>query len=147
MLTAAYSATSGCVLEHHTQETVDISLFSTQELYPKELKATALVSASNFAKRGQHLYSLEMFSCKDKTFPAAVASVTQAPWGDSTFKPLNSAWGKSGSAFSNIRAVLPQIRVDTLIGSQANYEIKIKITIYVYKIMIAYEKYSTLNLY
>ena len=40
---------------------------------------------------------------------------------------------------------LPQIRVETLIGSQANYEIKIRITIYFYKIMISYEKYSTLN--
>jgi len=35
---------------------------------------------------------------------------------------------------------------ETLIGSQANYEIKIKITIYFHKIMISYEKYSTLNL-
>ena len=39
------------------------------------------------------------------------------------------------------RAALPQIRVETLIGSQANYEIKI----YFYKVMISYEKYSTLN--
>ena len=45
------------------------------------------------------------------------------------------------------RAALPQFRVETLIGSQANYEIKIKITIRFYKIMISYEKYSTLNLY
>ena len=45
------------------------------------------------------------------------------------------------------RATLPQTRVETLIGSQANYEIKIQITIYFYKIMISYEKYSTLNLY
>ena len=45
------------------------------------------------------------------------------------------------------RAALPQIRVETLIGSQANYEIKIKITIYFYKIMVSFEKYSTLNLY
>ena len=45
------------------------------------------------------------------------------------------------------RAALPQIRVETPIGSQANYEIEIKITIYFYKIMISYEKYSTLNLY
>ena len=45
------------------------------------------------------------------------------------------------------RAALPQIRVEMLIGSQANYEIEIKITIYFYKIMISYEKYSTLNLY
>ena len=45
------------------------------------------------------------------------------------------------------KAALPQIRVETLIGSQANYEIKIKITIYFYKIMISYENYSTLNLY
>ena len=42
------------------------------------------------------------------------------------------------------RAALPQIWVDTLIGSQAKYEIKI--TIYFYKIMISYEKYSTLDL-
>ena len=46
-----------------------------------------------------------------------------------------------------IRAALPQIRVETLIGSQANYEIKIQITIYFYKIIISHEKYSTLNLY
>ena len=45
------------------------------------------------------------------------------------------------------RAALPQIKAETLTGSQANYEIKIKITIYFYKIMISYEKYSTLNLY
>ena len=45
-----------------------------------------------------------------------------------------------------IRAALPQIRVETMVGSQANYEIKIKITIYFYKIMISYKKYSTLNL-
>ena len=44
-------------------------------------------------------------------------------------------------------AALPHIRVETLIDSQANYEIKIKITIYFYKIMISYEKYSTMNLY
>ena len=41
------------------------------------------------------------------------------------------------------RAVLPQ----TLVGSQANYEKQIKITIYVYMIMISYENYSTLNVY
>ena len=52
-----------------------------------------------------------------------------------------------GLHFRPARAALPQIRVETLIGSQANYEIKIKITIYFYKIMISYEKYSTLNLY
>ena len=40
----------------------------------------------------------------------------------------------------------PQIRVETLIGSQANNEIKIKITICFYKIIISYEKYSTLNI-
>ena len=45
------------------------------------------------------------------------------------------------------RAALPQIRVETLIGSQANCEIKIKITIFFYMIMISYEKYSKLNLY
>ena len=32
------------------------------------------------------------------------------------------------------RVALPQIRVETLIGSQANYEIKIKITKYFYKL-------------
>ena len=42
-------------------------------------------------------------------------------------------------------AALPQIKVEKLIGSQANYEIKV--AIYFYKIMISYEKYSTLNLY
>ena len=45
------------------------------------------------------------------------------------------------------RAALSQIRVETLIGYQANYEIEIKITIYFYKIMLSYEKYSILNLY
>ena len=45
------------------------------------------------------------------------------------------------------RAALPQIRVETLIGSQANYEIKIIIMIYFYKLMISYENYSKLNLY
>ena len=40
------------------------------------------------------------------------------------------------------RAALPQIRVETLIGSQANYEIKIQITIYFYNLMICYENYS-----
>ena len=45
------------------------------------------------------------------------------------------------------RAALPQIRLDTPIGSQANYEINIILTIYFYKIMIYYEKYSKLNLY
>ena len=38
-----------------------------------------------------------------------------------------------------------QIRVEMTIGSQANYELNIKITIYFYKIIITYEKYSTLN--
>ena len=52
-----------------------------------------------------------------------------------------------GLHFRAARAALPQIRVETLIGSQANYEIKMKITIYFYKIVIFYEKYSTLNLY
>ena len=35
-----------------------------------------------------------------------------------------------GLHFRAARAALPQIRVETLIGSQANYEIKIKITIF-----------------
>ena len=51
-----------------------------------------------------------------------------------------------GLHFRPARVALPQIRVETLIGSQANYEIK-KLIIYFYKIMISYEKYSTLNLY
>ena len=50
-----------------------------------------------------------------------------------------------GLHFGFARAALPQIRVETLIGSQANYEIKFKITIYFYNIMISYEKCSTLN--
>ena len=45
------------------------------------------------------------------------------------------------------RAALVQTRIQTLIGFQANDEIKIKITIYFYKILISYEKYSKLNLY
>ena len=52
-----------------------------------------------------------------------------------------------GLHFRAARAALPQIRVETQFGSQANYEIKIQIPIYFYKIMISYEKYSTLNLY
>ena len=40
------------------------------------------------------------------------------------------------------RVALPQIRVEMLTGSQANYDINIKITMYFYKIMISYEKYS-----
>ena len=43
-----------------------------------------------------------------------------------------------GLHFRATRAALPQIRVETLIGSQADYGIKI--TIYFYKIMISYEK-------
>ena len=50
-----------------------------------------------------------------------------------------------GLHFRAARAALPQIRVDALIGFQANYEIKI--TIYFYKIMISYKYFSTLNLY
>ena len=57
-------------------------------------------------------------------FSRILASVTQTPRDGSTFKPLNFAWDKSGSKVSNIRVALPQIRVETLIGSQANYEIK-----------------------
>ena len=44
-------------------------------------------------------------------------------------------------------AALPQIRVDGLTGSQPYRDIQIKITIYFYKIIFFYEKYSTLNLY
>ena len=63
------------------------------------------------------------------------------------FKPPQLYLGIYCSAFVTARAALPQIRVETLIGSQANYDIKIKITIYFYKIMLSYEKYSTLNLH
>ena len=68
-----------------------------------------------------------------------IASVTQASLGGTTFKPFTPVWENNGSAFSTRRAALPQIRVDTLIGSQANNETKIKITIYFYKIIIANE--------
>ena len=66
--------------------------------------------------------------------------------GSVRWQPLTPAWENMGLHFRAARAALPQIRIETLIGSQANYKIKIKITIYFYKIMI-YEKYSTLNLY
>ena len=62
-------------------------------------------------------------------------------------RPSTSPGRNVGLHFRVARAALPQIRVETLIGAQANYEIKIKITIYFYKIIISYEKYSTLNLY
>ena len=62
-------------------------------------------------------------------------------------RPSHPPGENVGLHFRSARAALPQIRVETLIGSQANYEIKIKITISFYKIMISYEKYSTLNLY
>ena len=43
------------------------------------------------------------------------------------------------------RAALPHIRVETLIGSQATYEIKIKITIIpFYQIMLYYKKNNQL---
>ena len=61
--------------------------------------------------------------------------------------PSTSPGINVGLHFRAARATLPQIRAETLIGSQANYEIQIKVTIYFYKIMISYEKYSTLNLY
>ena len=66
-----------------------------------------------------------------------------------TFKPLTPAWGNNESAFSTRQGGLtPDLgRNADWLGSQANYEIKIKITIYFYKIMISYEKYSTFNLY
>ena len=59
--------------------------------------------------------------------------------------PSHSPGENEGLHFRAARAALPQIRVETLIDSQDNYEIKI--TIYFYKIIISYEKYSTLNLY
>ena len=79
--------------------------------------------------------------------PVTLASVTQTPWGGSTFKPPQLRLGQYMGLSFYIRAALSQIRVETLIGSQANYEIKIKITIYFYKIILSYEKYSPLNLY
>ena len=61
--------------------------------------------------------------------------------------PSHTPRENMGLHFRTTRAALPQIRVETLIGSQANYEIEIKITIHFNKIMISYEKYSPLNLY
>ena len=52
--------------------------------------------------------------------------------------------GRFTVAVVTARAALSQIRIETLIGSQANNEKK---TIYFYKIMISYETYLTLNLY
>ena len=76
-----------------------------------------------------------------------IASVTQAPSGGSTFIPSTLSGERDVLHLLRATAALPQIRVETLIGSQAIYEIKIKIRIYFYKIMISYEKYSKLNLY
>ena len=66
---------------------------------------------------------------------------------NATLSPSHPPGEKDVLHFRPARAALPQIRVETLTGAQANYEIKIKITIYFYKIMISYEKYSTLKLY
>ena len=60
-------------------------------------------------------------------------------WQHSTHTHSTPPGEKKRSAFVT---ALPQIRVETLIGSQANYELNIKITI-----MISYEKYSTSKLY
>jgi len=57
-----YSATAGRVLDRHTQEVVHISIFSTQELDPKVLNATALASASNLVK-GDATCTLGMLIC------------------------------------------------------------------------------------
>ena len=46
------------------------------------------------------------------------------------FSPSHPPGENKGLHFLAAGAALPHIRVDTLIGSQANYEIKIKITIY-----------------
>ena len=75
----------------------------------------------------------------------SVASVTQAPWGGSTLSPSTLPGETNALHLLAAREALPQIRVETMFGTQANYEMKIKITIYFYKI-ISYEKYSTLNL-
>ena len=53
-----------------------------------------------------------------------IASVTQTPWGGSTFKPPQLRLGQFMGLSFYIRAALPQIRVETLIGFQANYGIK-----------------------
>ena len=50
-----------------------------------------------------------------------------------------------GLHFRPAKAALPQIRIETVIGSQANYEIKINITIYFYEITISYEKYLSVK--
>ena len=73
-----------------------------------------------------------------------LASVTQAPLGGSTFKPLTPPGENMGLHFRAARAALPQIRVETLIGSQANYEIK---RISFYQIMLYSKNYSKLNLH
>ena len=43
-----------------------------------------------------------------------------------TIKPLNSVWEISALHLLTARAALPQINVEMLIGSQANYEIELK---------------------
>ena len=48
--------------------------------------------------------------------------------------------------FRPAREALPKIRVETRIGSEANYEIKIQITISFYHIMISYEKVFKIEL-
>ena len=48
----------------------------------------------------------------------------------------------------NDRAALPQIRVVTLIGTQAEFEITNEVMVSFYQIMLCYKKnYSQLNLY
>ena len=61
-----------------------------------------------------------------ETTRQTLASVTQTPWGGSTFKPPQLRLGQYMGLSFYIRAALPQIRVETLIRSQANYEIKLK---------------------
>ena len=61
--------------------------------------------------------------------------------------PSHPPGENEGLHFRTASAALAQIRVETLIGSPANNEINIKITIYFYKTMVSYERYSTFNLY
>ena len=76
---------------------------------------------------------------------SALVSDTQTPWA-ALLSPSTLSGETNAIHLLAARAALSQIRVETLIGSQANYEITIQITIHVYNIMISYEKYSALNL-
>ena len=64
-----------------------------------------------------------------------LASITQTPCGGSIFSPSNPS-GDLCSVNVTTRAALPQNRVETPSGSQTNYEIKTKIRIHFYKIIL-----------